>query len=258
MNELLAQLTQVAGLAENSVWIAALVFLRVGAAVALMPAFGEQSVPQRIKLAIALAFTAVVFPAVSERMQNLPSFPIAAAEEVLAGLALGIGMRLFILALQFAGAIAAQTSSLSQLFGGATPEPQPAVSNLLTVAALAIAVSAGLHVRAAKMLILSYQAFPAGHFPRIADIADWGLANVVRATALGFTLAAPFVIASVIYNLALGIINRAMPQMPVSLVGAPLLTLGSLVIMAIMAPLMLGVWLEGFTAFLADPTRVAP
>lgn len=243
---------------QSLIWVAGLIFLRVSAAVYLMPAFGEQSVPQRVKLVIALAFTAVIFPAVSDRMADLVSLPIAAAEEVIAGLCLGIGMRLFIFALQMAAAIAAQTTSLTQMFGGASPEPQPAFGNLLTMAALAVAVTSGLHVRVASLLILSYEAFPAGHFPKISDIADWGLLNVVNATMLAFSLAAPFVIASVIYNLALGVINKAMPQMPVSLVGAPAMTLGALILMAVAAPILLGIWLHEFNGFLAQPTRLTP
>ena len=39
-------------------WAAALVFVRVGAMVALMPGLGEQAVPQRVKLALVVAFTA--------------------------------------------------------------------------------------------------------------------------------------------------------------------------------------------------------
>jgi flagellar biosynthetic protein FliR len=258
MNDLLAQMMQFAGVTQDWLWVAALVFLRVGAAVSLMPAFGEQVVPQRIKLVVALAFTAVVLPAVATRMQALPSIPMAAAEEVLAGLALGISLRLFILALQMAGSIIAQTTSLSQLFGGATPEPQPAIGNLLAMASVALALKAGLHVRAASLLVLSYDFLPAGHFPRVSDMSAWGLQQVAQATTLGFSLAAPFVVASVIYNVALGVINRAMPQMPVSLVGAPVLTAGALVLMALMVPLMLGVWLTSFDAFLSNPMGMAP
>ncbi|MCW1919179.1 flagellar biosynthetic protein FliR [Rhodobacter sp. KR11] len=243
---------------QDLIWVAALIFLRVSAAVYLMPAFGEQSVPQRVKLVIALSFTAVIFPAVSPLMADLTSLPIAAAEEVIAGLCLGIGMRFFIFALQIAAAIAAQSTSLSQMFGGASPEPQPAFGNLLTLAALALAVTTGLHVRAASLLILSYQAFPAGRFPLIADITDWGLQNAVHATVLAFSLAAPFVIASVIYNLALGVINKAMPQMPVSLVGAPAMTAGALILMAVVSPIILGIWLHEFHGFLAQPTRLGP
>ena len=258
MNELIAQALQLAGVGQDLLWPAALVFLRVGAAMALMPAFGEQVVPTRVRLVLAVAFTAVVLPAVAGKMQQLPDLFIAAAAEVLAGLGLGLGLRLFILALQTAAAIVAQTTSLSQLFAGATPEPQPAIGNLLTMASLALAVQAGLHVRAAKLLVISYDIWPPGRFPSAADLAHWGLERVAAATVLALSLAAPFVIGSVIYNLALGVINRAMPQMPVSLVGAPLMTGVALVLMALTMPLILALWLQGFNAFLANPTLVSP
>ena len=48
MNELIAQAQALAVPAQDWIWIAALVFLRVGAAVFLMPAFGEQALPQRV------------------------------------------------------------------------------------------------------------------------------------------------------------------------------------------------------------------
>lgn len=258
MTDLLTQMMELAGITQSWLWVAALVFLRVGATAFLMPAFGDQSVPQRVRLILALSLTAIVTPAVAARLKDVPSIPFAAAEAVLAGLALGISMRLFILALQMAASIVAQTTSLSQLFGGATPEPQPAIGNLLSMASLALALRSGLHIKAASLLILSYDFLPADHFPAVADLTDWGLHRVVQATVLAFSLAAPFVIASVIYNLALGVINRAMPQMPVSLVGAPVLTAGALVLMALVVPTMLTVWLEGFDAFLANPSGSVP
>ena len=62
MNGLIAQMLQAAGVTQDWLWPAVLVFLRVGAAMALMPAFGEQVVPQRVRLMLAVAFTAVVLP----------------------------------------------------------------------------------------------------------------------------------------------------------------------------------------------------
>jgi flagellar biosynthetic protein FliR len=245
---------QAAGITQDWFWAAALVFLRVGTAMALMPAFGDQVVPQRVRLVLALAFTAVVLPAVAGQMQDLPPTPMAALAEVLAGLMLGIGLRLFVLALQTSASIVAQATSLSQLFAGATPEPQPAIGNMLTMASLALAVQAGLHVRAASLFVISYDILPAGRLPAAADIADWGLQRVTSATVLALSLAAPFVISSVIYNIALGVINRAMPQMPVSMVGAPVLTMGALVLMGLASPLILGIWLDAFNTFIANPT----
>ena len=59
----LAGLSDLLGLGQSVALSALLVFLRVGAAMALLPAFGEQSIPQRLRLVLALAFSAVVLPA---------------------------------------------------------------------------------------------------------------------------------------------------------------------------------------------------
>ncbi|MDZ4134992.1 MAG: flagellar biosynthetic protein FliR [Paracoccaceae bacterium] len=259
MTGLISILTELAGVGQDLIWSTFLVFLRVGAAMALLPAFGEQSVPHRVRLILALCFTSVVAPAVSSRVAPLEGMLVLPLlTEVTAGLALGISLRLFILALQTAGAMAAQSASLSQLFAGAGPEPQPAMANLFTVAGLALAVMAGLHVRAAQLLILSYDFLPPGHVPLAADLADWGLWQITRAFSLAFSLAAPFVIASLIYNVALGVINRAMPQLMVVFVGAPALTFGGLLLLAIATPLILIVWMQAFGDFLDAPFAVLP
>ncbi|MGB8813589.1 MAG: flagellar biosynthetic protein FliR [Paracoccaceae bacterium] len=259
MNDLITTLTQLSGIGQEMILTGFLVFLRVGAAMALMPAFGEQSVPQRVRLILALAFTAVVAPAVSQDVAPLSgAIALPLVTEVMAGLILGIGLRLFIHALQIAGSIVAQASSLSQLFGGIGTEPQPAIGNLMTVAGLALAVIAGLHVQAAQLLILSYDFLPAGQIPGSADLADWGLFQIARSFSLAFSLAAPFVVASLIYNVALGVINRAMPQLMVAFIGAPALTLGGLVLLAIITPLGLMVWMQALNGFFAAPFAVVP
>ena len=45
-----AGLAELLGMAETAAHAALMVFLRVGAAMALLPAFGEQTVPQRLRL----------------------------------------------------------------------------------------------------------------------------------------------------------------------------------------------------------------
>lgn len=257
MEQMLTIANQVSGQSQEWIWAAFLVFLRVGGAMAVMPAFGETIVPQRIRLVLTLAFGAVVLPASLPATLPPPGL-FAAGTEVAVGLMLGIGMRLFVLSLQTAAVMAANALSLAQLFGGTGPEPQPAIGNLLTMSALALAVALGLHVKVASLFILSYQVIPAGSSVLQSDLAQWGIAQITSTFALAFSLAAPFVLASVIYNLALGIINRAMPSLMVTMVGAPLLTGGALVMMALVLPLMLSIWLGAFDLFLAHPFRAAP
>lgn len=260
MTGILSEISALLGLAEGFLWAVSLAFVRIGAVLALMPGLGETVVPQRVKLALVLCFTAVIAPILAEDLTVTGPPPGLAplAGEAVAGLILGVGMRLFLLALQSAAAIIAQATTLSQLFAGAAPEPQPAIGNLLTIAGIALALAAGLHVRAAELIVMSYDILPAGGYPDAGVAADWGLGLVARTFSLAFSLAAPFVIASMIYNLALGVINRAMPQLMVSMVGAPALTLGSLALLAIAAPMLLAVWLEAFSAHLSDPFVVRP
>jgi len=82
-----------------------------------------------------------------------------------------------------------------------------------------------------------------------------GVTEISRAFALGFTLAAPFVIASFIYNVTLGVINKAMPQLMVAFVGAPAITAGGLILLMLAAPLMLSIWVESMALFIINPFR---
>lgn len=252
MTETLADLLKIGQVGLTAGFI---VFLRIGAAMALLPAFGERSIPGRVRLVLALAFTVIVAPAVLSQILPLADLarPLALGAEIVAGLALGLTLRLFVLALQMAGSIAAQSTSLSQIFGGGAVEPQPAIGHVMVVGGLALAAMSGLHVRMAEALILSYEVFPAGQYPTPAILTEWGIARVANAFALAFTLAAPFVIASFIYNLALGVINRAMPQLMVAFVGAPAITAGGLILLFLSLPLLLSVWVEDLQLFLANP-----
>jgi len=233
------------------------VFLRIGAAMAVLPAFGERSIPERVRLGLALAFTAIVAPAaapvVLPVLQSGNGIMVVLLAEVVAGLALGLALRFFVMVLQMAGSIAAQSTSLSQIFGSGAVEPQPAIGHVMVVSGLALAVMSGLHVRLAEALIGSYAVFVPGTVPTPSSVAEWGLGRVAKAFSLAFTLAAPFVIASFIYNVALGVINRAMPQLMVAFVGAPAITAGGLILLFLSLPMLLSVWSEALQVFLANP-----
>lgn len=243
--------------AEGGAMVFGAIFLRVGAAMALMPGFGEQAVPLRVKLGLSIAFSAIVWPLVLSSGLTLPASeltPFLFLSEPVAGLALGLFFRLFVVALQLAGMMAAQATSLAQIFGGgATPDPMPAFGNLLVIGGLALAMISGFHVRLTVALARSYVVIPMGVLPAGDDLTGWGVEGIARAFGFAFSLAAPFVIASLVYNVALGVINRAMPQLMVSFVGAPAITLGGLLILAITAPGMLVLWLHRMDASLVAP-----
>lgn len=238
-------------------WQGFVVFIRVGALVALLPAFGERSLPARVRLVVAGAFTLIIAPAVDIDAAAI-SLPAAVLSEGIVGVSLGLGVRLFIMALQTAGAIAAQSTSLSQILGGAAVEPLAAIGYVLMIGAIALAVMADLHVKAAALVIFSYEVLPAGVFVTGADLSAWGVDQIRRAFSLAFTLAAPFVLISMLYNLCLGVINKAMPQLMVAFVGAPVITAGGLLVLCLASPIILTVWMQALDGFLAAPFEAVP
>jgi len=249
-----AALADLLGLAQVLLWQGFVTFLRVGPVMALLPAFGEQSVPARVRLALGLGFTMICAPgAPPAPVQPENGLVYLLLAETAVGLTIGIGIRMFVLALQTAGSIAAQATSLAQVFGGVASEPMPAIGHVLVIAGLALAVMSGLHVRVAELMIWSYQTFPTGRFPAAPALSDWGIHQVAKAFSLAFTLASPFIIVSVLYNLTLGVINRAMPQLMVAFVGAPVITAGGLILLFLLAPLMLSRWRDALSLFLANP-----
>ena len=248
-------LAQVFELTQEMLWLHAAVFLRVAPIIGLLPGFGEASVPMRIKLVLAIAFTLIVTPVMSPDLLGHAQAPTVALilSETLIGLALGIALRLFLMALQMAGSIAAQSTSLAQILGNAGQTPLPAIGHLLATGGVALMMIMGLHVRVAEMIVLSYAVFPVAEFPNVAALTQWGIGRIAQAFSFGFSLAAPFVLISVLYNLTLGIINRAMPQLMVVLVGAPAIMALTLFLLMLVAPTMLVVWLGAFQAFVANP-----
>ena len=238
-------------------WLAFGVFLRVGAAMAVLPVLGERSIPVRVRLVITIAMTAIVaaivWPELTMPDLNIAALAYLAATESICGLAIGLSLRFFVFALQTAGAIAAQSTSLSQLVGNSAAEPMPAIGNLLIISALALMMITGMHVKIAALFVFSYDILPFGRFPDSGIMATWAHRHVTQAFGLAFTLAAPFVILSVLYNLTLGVINRAMPQLMVAFVGAPVITFGAIALLFVTAPIILGAWLSAMDAFLSNP-----
>jgi flagellar biosynthetic protein FliR len=234
-----------------------LVFARVSGVMLLLPAFGERTIPARVRLGATLAFALVVWPLLAPGLQAVDSarpFLLMLVIEVSIGLLLGLAIRLMVLALQLAGSIAAQSTSLAQIAGaGIAPEPMPAIGNVLMLAGITLAVAAGLHVKVAVAIARSYEILPMGLAVPAADVARWGVARIAQAFALGFSLAAPFVIAAFAYNLALGAINRAMPALMVAFIGAPAITAGAMLLLMLATPVILHFWSQRLDLVLADP-----
>jgi flagellar biosynthetic protein FliR len=251
-------LTPLFEMVETLSFVAVGVFTRIGAALFLVPGFGERAVPVRLRLGAALALAVLLMPIIAPTVDHSPRHASALAHVIMAeamvGLAIGLSFRLLIIALQIAGSVAAQNLSISQMFGvGVAPEPEPTIATLLGLGGIVLALVAGLHVHLVAALAGLYRVLPFGLFPGSGELAEWTTARVAEVFSLGLSLALPFIAIGFAYNLALGALSRAMPQLLVALVGAPLLIGLGLTVLYLSLPEMLASWGVVLANVLADP-----
>ena len=161
--------------------------------------------------------------------------------------------------MQIAGTVAAQSLSVAQMFGGgASPEPEPIIATFLTLAVIALALSAGLHVQVVGALANSYTIAPFGAMLPAADVGYWAAHSGAAAIDMAIGLALPFIVLSFVYNLSLGAINRAMPQLMVAFIGAPAITGMGIGLLVLATPIILRVWLDTLDIVMMDPFMVMP
>ncbi len=236
-------------------WHLAIVFLRIGSMTAILPGFGEDFVPIRIKLAIGLVLTIAVAPTVPtiSTPANILEYASYCGTEALIGVSMGLGIKFFVHALQTAGTIAAQTTSLSQVFGGEGVDPIPALGALLWISGLTIIFILDLHLRIIEMMTYTYKVFPVGFRIDASTLSQWGIYRVSQSFAMAFTLASPFLVTAIIYNLTLGFISRAMPQLMIFMIGAPMVAFAGIAIMLVASPIILDVWSRALIVFINNP-----
>jgi flagellar biosynthetic protein FliR len=239
---------------------AVLAFARLGAAAMVLPGLGEQEVPASIRLGLGLGIVVVLLPAVAP---VLPAAPDSAAEavrlvllEVLVGLWLGGLARILVLAMAVAGQAIALLLGLAQAL---VPDPAlgglgTATGRFLALAAVVVVLSGGLYAIPLRALAESYALLPPGDpFPAGAG-AEAMAAAAGESLALSLRLAAPFVMAAIVVNVALGLLSRIAPQVQVYFVAVPGQVLLGLALLAAVMPPLLSAFAEAARAgFLALP-----
>jgi flagellar biosynthetic protein FliR len=129
-----------------------------------------------------------------------------------------------------------------------------APGRLLSLAAVVVVLSSGLYAIPLRALAESYTLLPPGEpFPAGAG-AEAMAAAAGDSLALSLRLAAPFVVAAIVINVALGLMARIAPQVQVYFVAIPGQVLLGLALLAAVMPALLGAFHESArAAFLALP-----
>lgn len=228
------------------VFSTAIVFVRLGAALMVIPGFAEIYVTPRVRLTLAAALTFVLVPLVLPGLPSLPETPIELAMivlgEVAVGVFLGLAARLTLSALHVAGTLIAFQSSLAYAM---TVDPTQGtqgalMATLLTLIGVVLIFVSDLHIMVLRAVVDSYELFRPGQLPPVGGFAEIAVRFVADAFRIGVQIAAPFVVYGLVFYIGMGLIARLMPQMQVFFIVMPLQILAAfLVLMITLAAIMM-------------------
>jgi flagellar biosynthetic protein FliR len=222
-----------------------LIFVRVGAAFTVMPAFGEPFVPMRMRLTVALFVTLALTPMLAAGLPPPPESALGLlvliAGESFIGFFLGIIARSIMSALQTAGMASAMMIGLANALTQDTTAVQQGsiLGALLTMLGLLVVMALNLHHLMLAALADSYEVFVPGQAPIVEDVALMVARVVSSSFALGIQLAAPFIGLAVVFYVGLGLINRLMSSMQIFFIAIPMQIVIGLGIMSFALPVML-------------------
>ncbi|NKB56808.1 MAG: flagellar type III secretion system protein FliR [Alphaproteobacteria bacterium] len=229
-----------------------LVFSRLGAAIMLLPGFGEAFVPLRVRLLAALTVTAVMYPVVAPLLPDTPTAFVAVLllilGEVTVGVFIGTVARVLTSALSTTGTIIAFLTGFANaiLFNPAIRDQGAMTSVLLSLLGILLILVTDLHHLMFAALMDSYTMFVPGSGLPFDDFSEAIGRLVAGSFLLGVQLAAPFIIVVLLFYICLGILARLMPQFQVFFVGLPLQIMLGLTVLVVSISAIMMLFLDYF------------
>ena len=238
---------------------AGLVFCRVGACLMLAPGFSSAQVPPQIRLFVAIGVSlalAGIVPnaaAAASSADNPVALFHSIVTESLVGGSIGMIARLFVLALETTAYASATLVGFSNPFGIDIEPNQsmPPFATLITVGATATIFFADLHWAMLEGLSESFKIVPLGGDFSPA-FALRGIASTLRESfMLALRVCSPFILYSIIVNVAASLLNRLAPQIGVYATSAPFMIAGGAILLYATIAGMMTEFSQGLATWLA-------
>lgn len=230
-----------------------LVFCRIAGCIMVLPGFSTTRVSPSIRLFLALTVSlamlpmmwATIYPRVTG---GVPGYVLSICIETLTGTVLGLVTRFYALGLQFLGTVVTMMIGLNTSPAGDILEDsgEGQLTNLLTFAGLMVLFMLDFHHQVFLAIAQSYKTWP----PGLPFDPQKALVTLVDTLAATFTimlrLASPFILFNVLFNVAIGFINKLAPVVPVYFISTPYQVMGGLLLFYFGIASLLSLFADGF------------
>ncbi len=220
---------------EAMVFRLAVVGARVSALMLFVPFLAGATIAPRIKAGFTVVLTALLCPVVAANLATLSAaraWQMVGGEFVI-GLIMGITLQFVFEAVQLAGQIVGFQvgHSLANLINPLTDVETTVLSNFYQAVAVLIFLQLEVHHWVLRGLVKSFTFCPPGTVVVTPAMAEevWRAAGGMLIVAV--QIAIPTLLATMLIDLALGLLGKASPQLPVLLVGMSLKSIVALLVL---------------------------
>lgn len=218
--------------------------MRGGGLLLAMPLFGGPGVPPHVKVGLGALIALLLFPVVPQATAPVETVELVlvVAQELAVGLGMGFIVSLFFYALQVAGHLMdvpigfGMVNVLDPHFGGQIP----ILGQFQNVLAVLVFFTVNGHHAVMRAFVDSYGLIPIGEAAWDGAIAEVIVRGISATFSLGVRIAIPVMAAAFLTDVALGIVNRAVPQINVFITGYPIKIFVGILVVAVALPVYIG------------------
>lgn len=215
--------------------------------VASAPIWATGGLPKRVRLMLGLSIVLCLAPAIPEA--KVPEINPASthgleilATQMLIGLCMGLSARIIYAALDIAGEYIGYQMGLgfATFYDPVDSAQTPVMAELLTLFGILLFLALNGHLIYILTLSKSFNIIPISDFANTFGVKNFAhLANLGTIMfSLGLSLCMPVVITLLVFNVALGVLTRASPQLNIFALGFPITLLGGFILIGLALPTM--------------------
>ncbi len=211
-------------------------FFRIAGLLMTAPVIGTRTIPVRVRMAMAVLITIVIFPV----LPAVPAINPVSAEgilitmqQVMIGVSMGLCLRVVFVALELAGQAIGQLMGLmmASMVDPSNGNQVPIIGQFYLLLATLLFLAIDGHLIMIAVLAESFTSLPvnAGGVTRSMawEVILW-TGTIIKTAVI---IALPAIVALLIVNLAFGVMTRSAPQLNIFAVGFPIMIiLGVLII----------------------------
>lgn len=247
-------MTQVIHLALPHFDVFVVALVRIGAILAAFPMLGARTMPNLIKLglAVALALTMMPFVAHVPVPADVAAVGVGMLAEFVIGLVIGLVVRSLFAGFEVAGEVIGSQMGfgVAQLVDPTTAQQVPLLAQFHTTIASLLFLAMNLHLTVVHAIGESFRLIP----PYGAVLSPGLLDDVLRLFqgmfGVAVKLAAPVIVVTLAVNLVMALLGRAVTQLNVFILSFPLTIACGLLALGVALPAMAGLLGAEFEAMI--------